>query len=199
MKNTVITIFVLLLFTNPGVGQSSWKSPRYQAQSYQKMLVLAKFASETDKRHLEDDVVKLLNDKGIGAVQAYLDFTDNDFATDGNFSAKIDSLGIDSWIVFELTGNNTQSSNTPAFNMNVGVPVHIGIFGAFIGTNVPLGGGPKTTTMVNAAVNFYNRSSNNLQWSLPLSGKLSIGADKLSQHFAKTTVKTMIKDQLFVQ
>jgi hypothetical protein len=199
MKNTIFTVFAFLFLCNPGVAQSSWKSPRYQPQKYQKVMVLAKLTNETDKRHLEDDAVKLLNDKGITAIQAYLDFTDKDFATDGNFSAKIDSLGIDSWIVFELTGNNTQSSNAPAFNMNVGVPVHIGIFGAFIGTNVPLGGGPKTTTMVNASVSFYNRSSNDLQWSLPLSEKLSIGADKLSQHFARTTIKTMIKDQVFVQ
>ena len=162
-------------------------------------MVLAKTSDALAKRQIEDATVKLLIEKGIAAIPAYSNIVEADIASEETFVAKAETLELDGLIVYTITGNNTEYKNTLSVNASVGVPVRLGIFGGFIGTSVPIAGGAKSVSIVNANASFYNRSSNAIQWSTPLSGKLKNGADKLAASFAKTTVSAMLKDGLFAQ
>ena len=95
--------------------------------------------------------------------------------------------------------NNTTIKNTPSVNASIGVPVRVGIFRGFLGGNVPLAGGSKTVKIIKATASFYNRSTKSMQWSFPLSGKLKSDSNKLANSFAKSTVNTMVNDNLFIK
>lgn len=195
-----ITILCCFLLLQAAVAQSSWKSPDYKPQAYQKILVLAKISDELDKRKLEDATVALLSKNGINAVHAYGIISETDLSDLSVFKAKADTLGIDAVVVFALTGNSSEYKNTPGLNMNVGVPLHLGIFSTYIGTNVPLAGGiSKQVIVVNATVTFYNKTSDDMQYSVPLKGKLKKDNTDLSVVFSKAAVKVMLKDKLFAQ
>jgi hypothetical protein len=73
------------------------------------------------------------------------------------------------------------------------------MYGGYAGASVPIAGGAKMVTLVKMSVYFYNRASTDEQWALQLSGTLEDGTDKLAYTFAKTTVKTMLKDGMFVK
>jgi hypothetical protein len=199
MKN-LIAVIICFFLLQAVVAQSSWKSPEYQPQTYNKVLVIAKISDELDKRKLEDATVALLGKNGINAVHSYGTFSEADISDLAVFKAKAASLEIDAVVVFTLTGNSTEYKNTPALNMNVGVPLHLGIFSTYLGTNVPLAGGTsKQVIVVNATVTFYNKTSDDMQWSAPLKGRLKNDSSDLSVVFSKAAVKAMLKDKLFAQ
>jgi len=198
-KQLIVALCSILLLQTIGVAQSSWKSPDYKPDVYNKVMVLAKFSDDLVKRQIEDMTVKLLIEKGMVALPAYANIVEADLISEDTFVAKAESLEVDALIVYTITGNNTAYQNTPSVHMNVGIPVRLGIFGGFLGTNVPIAGGAKSVTIVNANAAFYNKSSRSMQWSHPLTGKLKNGPDKLSASFAKTTINALIKDQVFIQ
>ena len=199
MKNLIFVFCAVCFIQSTTSGQSSWKSPDYKPEAYRKVMVLAKFTDELAKRKVEDATVKLLNDAGISAIQAYSAITADDIATYEKFMAKADEFQIDALVVYTVKGRSEEYKNTPSVNLNVGVPVHIGIFSGFLGTNVPLKGSTKTVKTVNVNAAFYNRSSKKMQWSFPLSIKIKGNIDKLANSFSKSTFDAMVKDQLFME
>jgi hypothetical protein len=72
------------------------------------------------------------------------------------------------------------------------------MYGGYAGASVPISGGVKMVTIVQVSASFYNRSSKETLWTQQLSGKIEQNTDKLAYSFAKTTVKTMSKDKLFL-
>jgi len=196
MKNTALILISFLLIQANVFAQNSWKSPEYVVENYRKVIVLSKTTDELTNRLVEDTTVKLLKEKGIDAIAAYSNITDSDLATEEAFLAKADMLGIDALVVYNYVGNNTEYKNKPSVDASLGIPVRLGIFSGFLGTNVPIAGGSKVVETINATATFYNRSSKSMQWSIPLSGTLK-NDNKLSATFAKKTVNTMIKDNLF--
>ena len=199
MKYLTLVFLAVFFIQTTASGQSSWKSPYYKPEAYRKVMVLAKFSDELAKRKVEDATVKLLNESGISAIQAYSNVTSEDITTYEKFMAKADELQIDALVVYTVTGRSEEYKNTPNINLNVGVPVHIGIFSGFLGTNVPLKGGTKTVKTVNVNAAFYNRSSKKMQWSYPLSLKIKGNIDKLANSFSKSTIMAMMDDKLFIQ
>jgi hypothetical protein len=197
MKQLIFSFFSIVLIQSICAGQSSWKSPDYKPEAYRKVIVLAKTSDELAKRQIEDATVKLLNDKGISAIPAYSNITAEDLATEDALIAKADILEVDALIVYTITGQDTKIKNSPSVSMGVGVPIRMGIFGGFLGGSVPIAGGAKAVSIVNANASFYNRSSKSMQWSHPLSSKLKKGTNKLAADFAKTTVNAMQNDALF--
>lgn len=181
------------------VAQNSWKASEYKAEPYRNVLVLAKVSDEYSKRQLEDMTVKQLKEKGIIAIPAYSKLNDTDMENETTFMSKMDDLEVDAAIIYSVKGSETIYKNTPSVGVSVGVPVKVGIFRGSIGTHVPLAGGTKSNRIVNLNAAFYNRSSKDMVWSLPLSGKLKSDTSKLASNFAKTTVNGIMKDQLFVQ
>ena len=199
MKNLFFVFLTVFSIQTTVTGQSSWKSPDYKPEAYRKVMVLAKFSDELAKRKVEDATVKLLNDYGISAIQAYSNITADDLSSYDKFMAKADELQIDALVVYKVTGQSEEYKNTPNINLNVGVPVHVGIFSGFLGTNVPLKGSTKTVKTVNVNAAFYNRSSKKMQWSYPLSIKIKGNIDKLANSFSKSTFNAMVNDNLFIK
>lgn len=199
MKAGRILWMVIFLF-NMGVvmGQTAWKSPDYKPEQYRKVMVLAKISDELTKRQMEDATVKLLGEKGIMAIPAYAHITAPDLASEETLIAKADLLQVDALLVYNITGNETDYKNTPSVNASVGVPVKVGIFRGFLGTNVPITGGSKAVSKIKVTASFYNKTSHAMQWSYPMSGKLKTDNAKLAASLAKQTVNAMIKDNLFI-
>lgn len=199
MKNTVLILISFLLVQTNVFAQNTWKSPEYLAENYRKVVVLSKTTDELTNRLVEDATVKLMKEKGIDAIPAYSNITDTDIATEEAFLLKADMLGIDALLVYNYVSSNTEYKNKPSVDASLGVPVRLGIFSGFLGTNVPIAGGSKVVETINATATFYNRSSKSMQWSIPLSAGLKSDNTKLSSTFAKKTVNAMIKDDLFVR
>ena len=199
MKHVTLVFLSIFLILSLCSAQSSWKSPEYKAEKYRKVIVLAKISDDLAKRQVEDATVKLLAEKGITAIPAYSNITEEDLASEDALIKKADSLQADALVVYTITGQNTDYKSTPSVNMTVGVPVRAGIFRGFLGTNVPIAGGAKTVKTVNANASFYNRSSKDKQWSYQLSGRLKSSTDKLAASFAKTTVNALLRDDIFIK
>lgn len=189
---------MILLVHNFSFAQMSWKSTEYKPEKYRKVLVLAKTTDDLAKRQIEDATVKFLGEQGIVAIVAYSNIVDADLVSEEAFLIKADALEIDALLVYKVIATNTEYKNGPALNASVGIPVRVGIFGGFLGTNVPLAGGAKTVNTVKVTASFYNRASKAMQWSFPLSAKLKKSTDKIAIDFAKITTNSMLKDHLFV-
>ena len=159
MNKTVKRAFMFFLcisfFPLEGLAQSSWKSPEYKAESYRKVMVLAKTTDELAKRQIEDFTVRLLMEKGITAIPAYSNITDADISTEEKLIAKADELQVDALLAYTVTGRNTQIKNSPRLDAHLGIPVRVGIFRGFLGTNVPIAGGTKSVAVVNVTASFF--------------------------------------------
>ena len=176
------------------MAQAPWKSSDYKPEAYRKVMVLAKISDAVARRQLEDQTVKLLNDKGIVAITAYANVKQTKVVSREAFLLIADSLSVDALLVYSVNGAEKQAQHSPTLSVGVGV----GMYGGYAGASVPIAGGVKMVTVVKLSADFYNRASTDEQWAMQLSGSLADGTDKLAYTFAKTTVKAMMKDGLFV-
>jgi hypothetical protein len=188
--------FCLILLMQPAIkAQTSWKSPEYKPEPYRKVMVLAKISDAVARKQLEDFTVKFLTDKGIVAIPAYANIKQTGGMSREAFLVLADSLQVDALLAYSVNGAENQAVSTPTVSVGVGV----GMYGGYAGASVPISGGTKMVTVVKLSVYFYNRASTDEQWAQQLSGTLDDGTDKLAYSFAKTTVKAMMKDGLFVR
>ncbi len=191
----LFTAFCLTVLMQPAImAQSPWKASDYKPEPYRKVMVLAKITDMGARQQLEDRTVKLLTDKGIIAIAAYSHIKQSRVASREAFLAIADSLQVDALLVYSVNGAEKQVKNTATLSVGVGV----GMYGGYAGASVPIAGGAKMVTIVKLTVDFFNRASKDEQWSMQLGGSLEDGTDKLAYTFAKTTVKAMMQDKLFV-
>lgn len=190
----VVTGVFFLFSINQALGQSSWKSPNYQKEDYRKIIVLAKTSNPGAKRLLEDQTVAELKAVGIQAIPAYSSITENDLATEDSFIAKANQLEADALLVYNFDPLTSEYKNSPSVNANLGIPVRVGIFRGFLGTNVPIAGGPKQVQKFSGSVSFYNRQSTDMQWNLGIGGKIGSDRAKLARNISKNVVKTALRE-----
>lgn len=190
----VVTGVFFLFSINQALGQSSWKSPNYQKEDYRKIIVLAKTSNPGAKRLLEDQTVAELQAVGIQAIPAYSSITENDLATEDSFIAKANQLEADALLVYNFDPLTSEYKNSPSVNANLGIPVRVGIFRGFLGTNVPIAGGPKQVQKFSGSVSFYNRQSTDMQWNLGIGGKIGSDRAKLARSISKNVVKTALRE-----
>lgn len=194
MKQLIIAFCLVALLQPASKAQKTWKASDYKPEVYRKVMVLAKISDQAARRQLEDYTVKLLNDKGIVAIPAYSNVKKTDGVSREAFLVTADSLQVDALLVYSVNGAEKHAVNTSTVSVGVGV----GGYGGYAGASVPISGGTKMVTVVKLSVYFYNRASVDEQWAQQLSGSLEDGTDKLAYTFAKTIVKAMIKDGMFV-
>lgn len=194
MKHLIITCCLIVLLQSASMGQTTWKASDYKPEPYRKVMVLAKVSDAAARRQLEDYTVKLLNDKGIVAITAYSNVKKTDGVSREAFLVTADSLQVDALLVYSVNGTEKHPETTSTVSVGVGV----GGYNGYAGASVPISGGTKMVTGVKMSVYFYNRASVDEQWALQLSGTVENSTDKLAYSFAKTTVKAMIKDGLFI-
>lgn len=177
--------------------------PASQAQKdqdrikYKKILVLSKVQQSDIEKNFENSMVAALKDKGYTAIPSYEVFTQSELDNTSRLIAKADSLGIDALLAFTLVNIESSVINTPQVNASIGVPVQIGFFNVYLGTSVPLGGGPVEKKTVNVNVAFYtDRNSAEPTWNMPLTGDLGDGNDALIYSFVRKTVKALFKQKI---
>nr|WP_287938580.1 hypothetical protein [Algoriphagus sp.] len=191
-----------------GFAQSSWKSSDYRKENYRKVVVLAKTSNPGAKRLaktsnpgakrlLEDQTVAELQANGIQAIPAYSNITERDLASENALIAKADQLEADALLVYNFNPLTSEYKNGPSVNANLGIPVKVGIFRGFLGTNVPIAGGPKQVQKFSGSVSFYNRQSSDMQWNLGIGGKIGSDATKQARSVAKKAVKAAVRDGIF--
>lgn len=192
----LLIIFCFFFWTHPAtIAQTTWISPDYKPEAYRKVMVLAKISDDKARKQLEDFTVKFLTDKGIVAIPAYSNINRTSVASREEFLVIADSLQVDALLVYSVNGAEKFVENTPTVSVGVGV----GMYGGYAGASVPIAGGAKMVTLVKLSVYFYNRASLDEQWAQQLSGTLDGNTDKLAYTFAKSTVKAMFKDGLFIK
>ncbi|MEI6681526.1 MAG: hypothetical protein WCO44_02800 [Bacteroidota bacterium] len=194
MKHLLTAICLTIVMQSATLAQSPWKASDYKPEPYRKVMVYAKISDMGARQQLEEKTVKLLNDKGITAMAAYSNVKPSRTTSREAFLAIADSLQVDALLVYSVNGAENQVKNTATLSVGVGV----GMYGGYAGTSVPIAGGTKMVTIVKLTVDFFNRASKDEQWSMQLAGSLEDGIDNLAYTFAKTTVKAMLKDKLFV-
>lgn len=190
---------IMIVFFSAGhvLGQSSWKSPTYQKEDYRKVIVLAKTTNPGAKRMLEDETVAELQANGIQAIPAYSNFSEADLVSEETFLAKANQLEADALLAYTFNSPTTEYKNSPTVSASVGVPVRVGIFSGFLGTSVPVAGGPKQIQKFSGSVLFYNKQAPDMQWSLNIGGKIGSDAAKQARSVAKNTVKAALEDGIF--
>ena len=157
-------------------------------------MVYAKVIDEMARKQLEDFTVRQLTDKGIPSVAAYSTLTRTHFPTREDFLAYTDSIQVDGLLVYEVEDAEQVAVNQPTVSVGVGV----GMYGGYVGASAPIAGGAKVVTVVSMKGKFYARSAEGSQWIINLSGRLDGPTDKLAHSFSKTTVRAMMKDNLFL-
>ncbi|MFL0682438.1 MAG: hypothetical protein ACJLTB_04255 [Algoriphagus aquaeductus] len=192
-----LTSLLFLFFLTQGFAQSSWKSSDYRKENYRKVVVLAKTSNPGAKRLLEDQTVAELQADGIQAIPAYSNITERDLASENALIAKADQLEADALLVYNFNPLTSEYKNGPSVNANLGIPVKVGIFRGFLGTNVPIAGGPKQVQKFSGSVSFYNRQSSDMQWNLGIGGKIGSDATKQARSVAKKAVKAAVRDGIF--
>ncbi len=176
---------------------SSWAAADLKAGAPGKYLVLARFSEESAKRILEDAFVKKLRDAGVEAVAAYQTLTAEDLADENAIKAKAEQLGVTSGIVFTVTGESTKVKSGSRAHASVGVPVRVGPFSTFVGTSVPLGGGPSTVKKVEVKAELHIRDASNPRWIATFATDLQGGADRAAAEIATQSMKQLRKAGLF--
>lgn len=197
MKKILVLTYLLGLglFSN---AQSSWKDPNLKPARYNRVLVIAKIKDPIGEREFEDATVTKLQQKGIPAIAQYSHIAGADTLSDESFSQITDNLGIDGLLVYELEAPGKVYKQNSSVNIGIGIPFRLGIFGGYLGTNIPLAGGTRVIPVVNGNVSFYNRDSKSMQWSVPFSAS-NPGWENLAVKVARVTVRSLIHDDVFIR
>lgn len=194
----VLALAVALVVVAPAAAGlktlSSWSDPNLLPVAKQKVLVLAMVQEDVNKRVLEDTIVKALAGKKIEALPAYRSLAAADLASAETVRAKARELGVDAGIVIRVTGQSTHLEAAPQGSVSVGIGGGGGgMFGAFIGTSVPVGGGTKTVHTVTLKAEYYREEVHSALWlatyGVEIGGEVQPAANDLS----KTIVKQLKK------
>lgn len=177
---------------------SAWKGSGPGSEvKYKKILVLAKIEQANLKKQFEEAVVSQLKENGYEAITSGSTLAAEDLENMANLETKIEELGVDALLAYTIQNVETQVKNNPSVHASVGVPVRLGFVHAYVGSSVPLGGGPKAKKIVHITVGFYiDKTSTEPAFTMDLSGNLDKGTDALINDFANKSVKSLVKKGL---
>lgn len=175
----------------------TWSDPGLQPAPYKKIAVLARIEDDIARRILEDDVVAGLAKLGVEAVAAYQVLTDADLSSQEAIRVKAAELGIDAGFLFTVEQEDKKVKSGSNVHASVGVPVRAGPFSLFLGTSVPLGGGPSTVTTVTTKSQFITADAGGAVWIANYVTSLDAGNEKAAQEIAAQALKQVKKAKLF--
>jgi hypothetical protein len=175
---------------------STWSAPDLQPGAYRKLIVMARFEDEAPRRILEDALAAKLKDAGLEALPAYQVLVPEDLASEAAIRAKVEQLGADAGIVFTVTGDDTKVKSGSNAYASVGVPVGVGPFSVFLGTSVPLGGGPSTVHTVHLKSELHALEGKNPRWIATYDTDLKGGTERVARDLAGLAMKGLKKARL---
>ncbi len=193
LRATIFLLVACFLFTGlAGLMAQEQKAPA----KYKKILVYAKIRQAPSQHELESTMAKALKDKGYEAITSWENCTPEDTASIEKLLARANALQVDAILAFTVLSLETTVKNTPPVTASVGVPVHVGFASVFVGTSVPLGGGPKAEQTATVKASLYAKESKSAIWYLTLKGKLGDDPTPLINEFVKKTTKGLQKDKV---
>ncbi|HMP93453.1 MAG TPA: hypothetical protein PKD90_11310 [Phnomibacter sp.] len=174
-------------------GTASWKSPTYQAQPYQKMLVFANTPDASNRRLLEDAAVEALSRQGISASTTYNTITGPDMQSAERIGQKAIELGADGLLAFTAARSSQEYRQGPSVGASVGVPVKIGFANIWLGGHVPIAGGNRTLNFVELDASFYNKTGQGPQWTMKLKERTG-AAGSVAGSIASSVARQLKRD-----
>ena len=200
MKKGILFLCFAIAFVLPSFSQkvlNSWVSPEYTKSDYRKVAVLAKISDQKERQMVEDNAVLALREKGVNAITSYLNFKATDLSNHDSLMAKADQLQVDAVVVFSVLREDTKVQNTPTLSAGVGIPVRIGFFTAYLGSSVPLAGGPKLVDVLQLKSEFYNRNSDVSHWNTTYEFKLKNNYEAIAKGWTSKTVASLFRSKIF--
>jgi len=177
----------------------TWSADGLQPRQFEKVLVLARISEDAARRILEDTIVKGLTDKGVTAVQAYKVLAPADLASAEAIRSKAQELGVDAGIVISVTGEDTKVESGPSVRAHVGVPARVGPFSMFLGTSVPLGGGPSVVKKTTLTAKLYDSPEGDPVWIGNYMSDLKAGPEKEARQLGGLVSKQLIEAGFFMK
>lgn len=201
MKNlnviTFVSLFILLTSCASTTIVESWKEPNKEVNidKLKKVLVVAMFKTETNNRMAEDQMVKLLKNKGIQSYnyltknfdKTKVEIIQNKIKNDGfDGAVTMRLIDVDKEIVYQLNGVNPFPNNYRDFSN-----YYYDSSKLYNNTDNYV-----TTKKYIIETNVYSIIENKIIWSALTETTDPKGVDKMSKEVAAVVYKQMIKEGL---
>jgi hypothetical protein len=188
----MLTLFLLAGCTPSTTLKSSWRDPDTQVKmgQFSKVLVVAFVKNESSRRIVEDDLAKLLKNKGIPSYQ-YLG--QNSKLSETELAAKINEDSFDGAIVMRLLDMEKETEYVPGTGT---YPSYYRGFGPYYGSayggfNDP--GYYKENKIYSVETNLYSLKENKLIWSGITNTANPTDLDKMIEQIAGVVTSEMKK------
>lgn len=188
----VFSLFSLVGCTPSTTLKSSWRDPDTQVKmgQFSKVLVVAFVKNESSRRIVEDDLSKLLKNKGI---QSYQYLGQNSKLTETELAAKINEDSFDGAIVMRLVDKEKETEYVAGTGT---YPSYYNGFGSYYGSAYGGYYDPgyyKENKIYSVETNLYSLKQNKLIWSGVTNTVNPTDLDKMIEQIANVVTAEMKK------
>ena len=200
-KNLVSVIFITLMVSACSSTHlaSSWKEPgkKVNIEKLNKVLVVALFKYETNRREAEDEMVSYLKEKGI---VSYNYLNDNfDPKNEETLRAKIKAAGFDAAVTMRLVDVDKEKVYIPG---NTAYPAYNRNFSGYYYRHLPLYSTPgyyATTKTFTVETNIYSIKEDKIIWAGLTKTTDPEGVEKMMKEIVKVVYNKMVKEGFISQ
>ena len=193
LASAIFTMLIISACTSTHLT-SSWKEPGkvVNIEKLNKVLVVALFKNETNRREAEDEMANYLQGKGIASYN-YL----NDSFDPKNADAlrdKIRAAGFDAAVTMRLIDVDKEKVYTPG---NTSYPIYNRNFSGYYSRNWPSYSTPgyySTTKIFTVETNIYSIKEDKIIWTGLTKTTDPEGVDKMMKEIVKVVYNKMLKE-----
>ena len=193
LASAIFTMLIISACTSTHLT-SSWKEPGkvVNIEKLNKVLVVALFKNETNRREAEDEMANYLQGKGIASYN-YL----NDSFDPKNADAlrdKIRAAGFDGAVTMRLIDVDKEKVYTPG---NTSYPIYNRNFSGYYSRNWPSYSTPgyySTTKIFTVETNIYSIKEDKIIWTGLTKTTDPEGVDKMMKEIVKVVYNKMLKE-----
>jgi hypothetical protein len=171
-------------------NDNTYKAPGYVKKDFKKILVVARVEQMMYRRKIEDAMVTQLKDRKHGAIASHNYFDPADRGDSAKLMAKIDSLGVDAALVFEMFGQQGQTQERGFFTATM-----YSVWGGVYYT-IGVDSDSRNIQMLYVKPYFITRAENKQQWSTIIEINLSKGIDLSIEELANRTRRSLVGDKI---
>lgn len=171
-------------------SSNTYKNPGYVKKDYKKILVVARVEQMMYRRKIEDQMVTQLKDRKYSAIASHNFFSPGEQLDSVRLMARIDSLGVDAALVFQMFGQQSQAQETGYFTATM-----YSIWGGVFFT-IGVDSDTRNVQLVYVKPYFITRADNKQQWSTIIDINLSKGVDMSIEELANRTRRVLVGDKI---
>ncbi len=168
----------------------TYKAPGYVKKDYKKILVVVKAEPMIYRKKIEDAMVRELKDRRYNAIAAHSYFDSAERGDSARLMAKIDSLGVDAALVFDILGQQNQIQERGYFTASM-----YSVWGGMYFT-ISVDSDTRNVQMVYVKPVFVTRDHNQVQWSTVIEINLSKGIELSADELAMRTRRSLFGDKI---